>query len=101
MTVVSVAHALAGKFPEGGEVTVRGWVRTVRGSAGLAFVNVSDGSGFAPIQVVATEALGNFEDIKRLTPNYSIIATNTLIKSQNKGQNFKIQNQNIKIISWV
>ncbi len=47
MTVVSVEHALAGKIPEGGEVTVRGWVRTVRGSANLAFVNVSDGSCFA------------------------------------------------------
>lgn len=30
MTVVSVEHALAGKLPEGGEVTVRGWVRTLR-----------------------------------------------------------------------
>ena len=50
MTVVSVEHALAGKIPEGGEVTVRGWVRTVRGSANLAFVNVSDGSCFAPIR---------------------------------------------------
>ena len=91
MTVVSVAHALAGKYPEGGEVTVRGWVRTVRGSAGLAFVNVSDGSGFAPIQVVATEALSNFEDIKRLTPSCSVIATGTLVKSQGKGQSFEIQ----------
>lgn len=28
MTVVSVEQALAGKVPAGGEVTVRGWVRT-------------------------------------------------------------------------
>ena len=59
MTVVSVEHALAGKMPAGGEVTVRGWVRTRRDSkAGLSFVNVSDGSCFAPIQVVAPSDAG-------------------------------------------
>lgn len=101
MTVVSVAHALAGKFPEGGEVTVRGWVRTVRGSAALAFVNVSDGSGFAPIQAVATDALANFEDIRKLTPGCSVIATGTLVKSQGKGQSFEIQASAIEIVGWV
>ena len=101
MTVVSVAHALAGKIPEGGEVTVRGWVRTVRASNGLAFVNVSDGSGFAPIQVVATDALANFDDIKRLTPGCSVIATGRLVKSQGKGQSFEIQGQGLEIVGWV
>ena len=62
MTVVSVEQALAGKVPAGGEVTVRGWVRTRRDSkAGLSFVNVSDGSCFAPIQVVAPDTLANYE----------------------------------------
>src|SRR5690606_20815039 len=101
MTVVSVAHALAGKFPEGGEVTVRGWVRTVRGSAGLAFVNVSDGSCFAPIQVVATDVLGNFEEIKKLTPGCSVIATGKLVRSQGKGQSFEIQGESVEVVGWV
>src|SRR5690606_21712115 len=98
MTVVSVAHALAGKFPEGGEVTVRGWVRTVRGSAGLAFVNVSDGSCFAPIQVVATDKLSNFDEVKNLTPSCSVIATGTLVKSQGKGQSFEIQAEKLEVV---
>ena len=101
MTVVSVEHALAGKIPEGGEASVRGWVRTVRGSANLAFVNVTDGSCFAPIQVVATDALANLEDIKRLTPGCSLIATGTLVKSQGKGQAFEIQASAIEIVGWV
>jgi len=101
MTVVSVEHALAGKIPEGGEASVRGWVRTVRGSANLAFVNVTDGSCFAPIQVVATDALANLEDVKRLTPGCSLIATGTLVKSQGKGQAFEIQASAIEIVGWV
>jgi asparaginyl-tRNA synthetase len=69
MTVSSVEHALAGRIPAGGEVTVRGWVRTRRDSkAGLSFVNVSDGSCFAPIQVVAPATLPNYEsEVRRLT----------------------------------
>ena len=101
MTVVSVEHALAGKIPEGGEVTVRGWVRTVRGSANLAFVNVSDGSCFAPIQVVANDSLGNFDEIKRLTSGCSVIATGTLVKSQGKGQSFEIQASTLEVVGWV
>ena len=101
MTVVSVAQALAGKFPEGGVVTVRGWVRTVRGSAALAFVNVSDGSGFAPIQAVVTDGLSNFDEVKRLTPGCSVIVTGTLVKSQGKGQTFEIQASAVDVVGWV
>jgi asparaginyl-tRNA synthetase len=82
MTTVSVEHALAGKLPVGGEVTVRGWVRTRRDSkAGLSFVNVSDGSCFAPIQVVAPATLSNYEsEVKRLTAGCSVIATGTELR---------------------
>jgi len=99
--VVSVEHALAGKIPEGGEATVRGWVRTVRGAAALAFVNVTDGSCFAPIQVVANDTLGNFDAVKALTPGCSVIARGTLVKSQGKGQSFEIQASDIEIVGLV
>lgn len=103
MTVVSVEQALAGKVPAGGEVTVRGWVRTRRDSkAGLSFVNVSDGSCFAPIQVVATNALANYEDqVKHLTTGCSVIATGTLVASQGQGQSFEIQASKLEVIGWV
>ena len=103
MTTVSVEHALAGKLPVGGEVTVRGWVRTRRDSkAGLSFVNVSDGSCFAPIQVVAPATLLNYEaEVKRLTAGCSVIATGTLTPSQGQGQSFEIQADNIEVVGWV
>ena len=103
MTVVSVEHALAGKVAAGGEVTVRGWVRTRRDSkAGLSFVNVSDGSCFAPIQVVAPASLGNYEsEVKHLTTGCSVIATGTLVPSQGQGQGFEIQASKIEVVGWV
>jgi len=103
MTVVSVEHALAGRIPAGGEVTVRGWVRTRRDSkAGLSFVNVSDGSCFAPIQVVAPATLPNYEsEVKHLTAGCSVIATGTLVPSQGQGQSFEIQANAIEVSGWV
>ena len=103
MTVVSVEHALAGKLPAGGEVTVRGWVRTRRDSkAGLSFVNVSDGSCFAAIQVVAPATLPNYEsEVKRLTAGCAVIATGTLVPSQGQGQSFELQAAAIEVVGWV
>ena len=103
MTVVSVEHALAGRLPAGGEVTVRGWVRTRRDSkAGLSFVNVSDGSCFAPIQVVAPSTLSNYEsEIRHLTAGCSVVARGTLVPSQGQGQSFEIQAEAIQVVGWV
>lgn len=103
MTVVSVEHALAGKIPAGGEVTVRGWVRTRRDSkAGLSFVNVSDGSCFAPIQVVAPATLGNYEsEVKHLGTGCAVVATGTLVASQGQGQSYEIQASKVEVVGWV
>jgi asparaginyl-tRNA synthetase len=53
---VSVDDVLKGRgAAKVGETVTVGWVRTRRDSkAGPRFVHVSDGSCFAPIQVVAT-----------------------------------------------
>lgn len=103
MTVVSVQHALAGRIPAGGEVTVRGWVRTRRDSkAGLSFVNVSDGSCFAPIQVVAPAALPNYDsEVKHLTAGCSVVCRGTLVPSQGQGQSFEIQAEAVEVVGWV
>jgi len=103
MTVVSVQHALAGKLPAGGEVTVRGWVRTRRDSkAGLSFVNVSDGSCLAPIQGVGPARLDNYEsEVKHRTAGCSGIARGTLVASQGQGQSFEIQASELQVVGWV
>ena len=103
MAVVSVQQALSGAIAPGSEVTVRGWVRTRRDSkAGLSFVTVSDGSCFAPIQVVAPADLANYEEeVKRLTAGCSVIAHGVLVASQGQGQGFEIQATGIEVVGWV
>lgn len=103
MAVVSVDKALSAEIAPGTEVTVQGWVRTRRDSkAGLSFINLSDGTCFAAIQVVAAAALSNYEEqIRHLTAGCSIIATGTLSASQGQGQSLELQASAIEVVGWV
>ncbi|MDE1899337.1 MAG: asparagine--tRNA ligase, partial [Xanthomonadaceae bacterium] len=103
MTAISVKQALAGAAGAGAVVTVRGWVRTRRDSkAGLSFVNVSDGSCFDPIQVVAPATLVNYaSEITRLTAGCAVIVQGALASSQGKGQAWEIQATRIEVAGFV
>ena len=103
MTTLSVKQILGGLAPSDTPVTVKGWVRTRRDSkSGLSFVNISDGSCFHPIQVVATDVLGNYADeIKHLTAGCSLEATGLIVPSPAKGQPFEMQASTIKVCGWV
>ena len=100
---VDVKRALSGAVAPGTKITVRGWVRTRRDSkAGLSFVNLSDGSCFDPIQVVATNALPNYDnEIAHLTSGCSIVAEGELVASQGKGQSFELQASRIDVLGWI
>jgi asparaginyl-tRNA synthetase len=103
MPHVSIADALAGRAPVGGEVTVKGWVRTRRDSkGGFSFVAINDGSCFDSIQVVAPNTLPNYQaDVLRITAGCSVVATGKLVQSQGKGQAYEIQAAGVEVVGWV
>jgi asparaginyl-tRNA synthetase len=103
MSVLACADVLAGRAPKDAPVTVKGWVRTRRDSkAGISFVNVSDGSSFHPVQVVAPNTLPNYADeVLRLTAGCAVEATGTIVPSPAKGQPFEMQAAAIKVVGWV
>ena len=77
---------------------IAGWVRSVRISKGIAFVVVNDGSNLAGIQVIADQALPNFEEICGLGTGSALQVEGILVESPAAGQAFEIQAQFIKII---
>ncbi len=103
MAILSVQKILGGEANIDTQVTVKGWVRTRRDSkAGISFVNVSDGSCFHPIQVVAPDTLSNYADeIAHLTAGCSVEATGLIVPSPAKGQPFEMQASAIKVVGWV
>ncbi|MGM9938007.1 MAG: OB-fold nucleic acid binding domain-containing protein, partial [Candidatus Ornithomonoglobus sp.] len=51
----------------GNEVTVSGWVRTVRASNNFGFIELNDGSFFSSVQVVIeAEKLDNYTELAKL-----------------------------------
>lgn len=103
MTTASVKQILGGQAPADKPVTVKGWVRTRRDSkAGISFVNVSDGSCFQPVQVVAPSTLPNYaEEIAHLTAGCAVEATGVIVPSPAKGQPFEMQATEVKVVGWV
>ena len=102
MAIVSVKQALTGN-QSGYQATIQGWVRTRRDSkAGLSFINLTDGSCFAPIQIVAPATLANYEsEVKRLTAGCALRATGMLVASQGQGQAVELQATDIEVVGFV
>jgi asparaginyl-tRNA synthetase len=103
MTALTCLDILSGRAPADQPVTIKGWVKTRRDSkAGISFVNVSDGSCFHPVQVVAPNTLANYADeVQKITAGCAVEATGAIVPSPAKGQPFEMQATEVKVIGWV
>ena len=77
-------------------VTLEGWVRTVRDSKTFGFIELNDGSFFKNVQIVFTDALNNFDSVRKLTISSSIKVIGTLVLTENAKQPFEIQASEIE-----
>ena len=82
----------------GGEVVVKGWVRSKRGSKGIFFVALNDGSTINNIQIVGDEAKIPEETVKRITTGACISVEGRLVESPAAGQASEIQADSIEIL---
>jgi len=93
---------ILGRDDGGGEVTVRGWLRTARHAKNLSFLEVSDGSCFAGIQVVVGPECPHFEDeVRGLGTGCAVEATGELVDSPGKGQRFEIHASQVILVGGV
>jgi asparaginyl-tRNA synthetase len=81
----------------GTEVTVKGWVRTRRGSKTVAFIAVNDGSVIHNIQVVADLAVFEENLMKDITTGACVSVTGMLVESQGQGQTVEINAREITV----
>ena len=79
------------------EITISGWIRTLRSSNAFGFIEVNDGSFFKNIQVVFDDKLNNFKEISKLPISSSISVIGTLVATPEAKQPFEIQAKNIII----
>ena len=82
---------------ENKEITLEGWVRTVRASKNFGFIELNDGSFFKNVQIVISEQLPNFKELSKLTISSSVQVTGTFVLTENSKQPFEIQATNVKV----
>ncbi len=104
MASVLIADLLASPETHLGQaIKINGWVRTRRDSkAGLSFLQISDGTCFDTIQVVAPSELSNYtEDVLRLTTGSSVTIEGDVVESRGKGQSIEIKATGITPVGFV
>ena len=79
------------------ELSIGGWVRSVRGSKAFGFIVVSDGSYFDTLQVVYHDTLPNFAEISKLNVGAAIIVKGILVATPDAKQPFEIQASEVTV----
>lgn len=87
------AQELGGK-----SVLVCGWVRTIRDSKALGFIDLNDGSCFKGVQVVfEADKLSNYKDIAKLNVGSAVVVTGELLLTPEAKQPFEIHATDIAV----
>ena len=98
MPVSKIADLYQHTPQEGAELTVRGWVRTIRDSKAFAFIELNDGSSFRNLQVVCDEGLANFEQVTKTTLATSIRVRGNLVLTPQMKQPFELKALEVTVL---
>ncbi len=82
----------------GSEITVMGWVRSKRGSKGIFFIALNDGSTIKNVQIVGDDANFDAEMLKQITTGACLRVVGTLVESPAAGQASEIQARAIEVL---
>ena len=81
----------------GKEVTVGGWIRSVRDSKTFGFIVLSDGTYFETLQVVYHDNMENFAEVSKLNVGSAVIVKGELVLTPDAKQPFEIQASEVTV----
>ena len=79
-------------------ISVKGWVKTKRGSKNVSFIALNDGSSINSIQIVAECESFDENLIKKITTGSCISVSGQLVKSKGEGQDNEILATSVEIL---
>ena len=79
------------------EITVGGWVRSIRDSKTFGFIVLNDGTFFEPLQVVYDDTLDNFDRISKLNVGSAIVVRGRIVATPQAKQAFEIHAAQIAV----
>ena len=82
----------------GSTVTVGGWVRTIRDSKNLAFMELNDGSCFGSLQVVVPRDTNpDYDDVVKLNVGSAVIIEGTVVLTPENKQPFELSATKVRV----
>ncbi len=81
----------------GKEISVGGWVRSVRDSKSFGFIVLNDGSFFETLQIVYHDTMPNFAEVSKLNVGSAVIVKGQLVATPEAKQPFEIQATEVQI----
>lgn len=81
----------------GEEVTVYGWVRTIRDTKTFGFIEINDGSCFRNLQIVYDNTLPNFSEIGKLNIGSAIRVRGRVVETPEAKQPYEIRAAQIDV----
>ena len=81
----------------GSEVTVGGWIKTLRESKNFAFAEINDGTFFKSVQLVLNSELDNYDELVKLGAGAAIIAQAQVVESPGEKQKFELLAKSVTI----
>ena len=83
----------------GKEITVQGWIRTLRNAKAISFIELNDGTFFSNLQIVVSTALDNYAVVSHLAIATALEIRGTLVSSAAAQQSFELQAEQITIVA--
>ncbi len=104
MLAEQVKDLLERTSPTKGEesIIVQGWLRTVRHTKGVSFMDLNDGSCFSGIQIVVDPDLHNYaSEIRNLGTGCAVRVRGALVESPGSEQRYEVQAQEVEVLGDV
>ena len=96
-TLISEIFKNAADFADK-EITVAGWVRSVRASNEFGFASMNDGSCFDCLQAVLEKSkLSNYDGVSKVNIGAALVITGTLVLTPEAKQPFEIKASSVEI----
>ena len=83
------------------EITVGGWIRSIRDSKAFGFIVLNDGTSFDTLQIVYHDTMANFAEVSKLNVGASIIVKGTLVATPEAKQPFEIQATEVTVAQTI
>ena len=94
-----IKSLLRGSFQGGETVTVCGWAKTVRDSKNIGFIELSDGSCFASLQVVfEAQKLENYKEIAKAGVGTSLRVKGVVVLTPDAKQPLEINADSVEVL---